>query len=188
MNHPLEAMPPELRSRAFWALLALTLLLMILLNWAGLPLVTSAAPSGIVSFELAGSAGQAQAILDSWDTGARLHAAFSLGLDYLFMPVYSTAIGLACLWAARRLRQVSWPLAVLGAWLAWGLWLAALLDATENVSLLASLFGSPAPPWPQLAGLCASLKFGLILAGMVYTFYALAPYLAERIWRGPAAR
>ncbi len=40
-------------------------------------------------------------ILSSWDVGARLHAAFSLGLDYLFMLVYSCTLALSSLWAGR---------------------------------------------------------------------------------------
>ena len=79
------------------------------------PLKTPAAPQGIVSYEFAGTTAAAQGILDSWDAGAKVHAGFSLGLDYLYMPVYALTIGLACAWAAAR---------VAGAescgWGAWG--------------------------------------------------------------------
>jgi hypothetical protein len=36
----------------------------------------------------------------SWDQSAQLHAAFSLGLDYLYLPLYAVTIALACVWAA----------------------------------------------------------------------------------------
>ncbi|HEX7973273.1 MAG TPA: hypothetical protein VF498_02610 [Anaerolineales bacterium] len=176
-----------MRGRVFWPLLAATLALMVLLNWEGGPLVTSPAPYGIVSFELAGSVDRSQAILDSWDANAQLHAAFSLGVDYLFMVLYSAAIGLACIWSADRLHRLGWPLASLGAWLAWGLWLAALFDAVENVALLSNLFNGVIYPWPIIAYICALFKFGLILLGMVYTFFALAAHLASRLQPVPSA-
>lgn len=67
---------------------------MILLNIVGQPLITPAAPYGIVSFELAGNVTEASEMLSSWDSDARLHASFSLGFDYVWMLFYSTTIAL----------------------------------------------------------------------------------------------
>jgi hypothetical protein len=50
-------------------------------------LITDAAPSGIVSFELAGNIKQAKQILEDWGPEGRIYAVLSLGLDFLFLIV-----------------------------------------------------------------------------------------------------
>lgn len=172
MNHPLASLPG--RTRLFQVLLVLTLLISIVMGIAGQPLNTPAAPNGIVSFELAGSAAKAQAILDSWDELTRTRAGFIQGLDFLYLCVYSTTVGLGCLLASGVLKSRNWPLAGLGSPLAWGLWLAALFDVVENAALVILLLGPVQSPWPQIAWGCAILKFGLLFIGLVYVFYGLA--------------
>lgn len=180
MRHPLEAIPIGRRRRAFLPLLALTLLLMATLGGVDRPIRTAAAPNGIVSFEVAGDVAAAQRMIDSWDARARQFAAFSLGLDYLFMVAYSTTIALGCLWAADAFRTGLPALAVVGPWLAWGQWLAALLDGQENVALTVILLGGVAEPWPGVAWWCAVAKFVLIAAGL---WYALGAAVARRVRR-----
>jgi hypothetical protein len=145
-----------------------TFAVMAVLRIVDAPLQTEAAPGGIVAFELAGSTAQSTRILESWDENARSYAGFSLGFDFLFMVVYSTTIALACLWASSVLRRLGPSLADLGRWLAWGQWGAALLDAAENGALFVLLVGPVASPWPQVAWACATVKFALILVGLVY--------------------
>jgi hypothetical protein len=181
MHHPFEYIPPEWRKKLFWLGLFASLALMIVLNLVGAPLTTAPAPYGIVSYELAGSVSQSQAILESWDQQAQMSAAFSLGLDYLFMAAYSTAIGLGCLWAADTLRRRGWPLSQLGVPLAWGQWLAAMFDGIENLALTRFLFGGVVSPWPELARWCALLKFALIFAGLVYAFLGWVVHLSTRL-------
>ncbi len=183
MRHPFQSITGRHRKFLFWFLLASTLLLMFILNVIGAPLITSAAPSGIVSYELAGSPANSENILSSWNQDARMHAALSLGLDYLFIVVYAAAISLGCVWAAEVVRSHGWPLASLGAYLAWGLWLAAVLDAVENIGLIAILFGQVVSPWPEIARWCATFKFALIFLGLVYTLYGLAVGAVSRFSR-----
>jgi hypothetical protein len=173
MPHPLENVLNRKKNTLFLTLLGLTLAIMLVMNGAGGRLNTVAAPYGIVSFELAGSPQKAQVILDSWDHPAQLQAAFIQGLDYLYLVLYSTTIAQACLWAAKTLGRAGWPLASVGIPLAWGLWLAALSDAVENLALVEILFGSNASPWPEIAAVCAIIKFTLIFLGLVYALYAL---------------
>jgi len=181
MKHPLEDIPHQRFNRIFWPLLIATLAIMALMNVIGAPLSTSQAPAGIISFELAGSIPTAESIMNSWDQDARLHAAFSLGFDYLFMLAYSTTIALACLWAGRTVEKWDWPLAGVARPLAWGQWLAALLDGVENLGLVIILFGPAVPPWPEISRWCAILKFTLIFMGMIYAFYGLAVSLLARL-------
>ncbi len=177
LPHPLKFIPPERRARFFWPLLGLTIVLLVVFAVTGAPLTTEAAPYGVVSFELAGSLQTAAEILASWDANAQLRAAFGLGLDYLFMVVYASTIALGTGMAARTLRRRGWPLARWSEVVAWGVILAALLDAVENIALLTLLWGTLANPWPALARGCATLKFVLLFVGIVYAFYGAAAML-----------
>ncbi len=181
--HPLAGVQSTRRSAVFVALLLATLLIMVVFQATSSEMSTSAAPQGIVSFELAGTVAKAQAIIDSWNSLARQQAAFGLGLDYLYMPLYSTTIALACVWVADALHRRSPGGSGLGILLAWGLWLAALLDAMENAALLRMLFGSVVEPWPQMAFWCAALKFALILAGIAYALAGGIGLLVARLVR-----
>ena len=92
------------------------------------------------------------------------------------MPSYALAIALGCMRARRRL-AASWPwLAGIGLALAWGQGAAALLDATEIFALFKMLLaGVASAPWPALAAVCATIKFVLVLAGLLYALAARWP-------------
>jgi hypothetical protein len=94
------------------------------------------------------------------------------------MVVYPLTIGLACIWVADILRFHHW---LLGAWFTWGIWLAALLDAVENMALTILLIGPVVAPWPQMAHWCATVKFSLIFIGLVYGFYGLAVWSVGKL-------
>ena len=173
MRHPLEAIPPDKRARVFLPLLIATLLITFAFRFIG-----PAKPT-IVDFELAGTVSKSTDIINAWTPLERIHAGFSLGFDFLYMPVYSTTIALACVWAAGVFRSGVWK--SIGRALAWGLWLAAILDAIENLALMSNLFGSPIEPFPALAALCAALKFGLILAGLLYVVVGVGGRLVKRV-------
>jgi hypothetical protein len=179
MSHPFQMLSARRKSSLFWTLLLATLALLFILNHVGEPLVNPDAPYGIVSFEIARTWPMAARIMSTWDFVARLHAAFGLGLDYLFMLVYSSTLALSSLWAGERLRALRWPLAGFGVPLAWGSWLAAVFDAVENMALILLLFGQQDSFWPMVAALGAYLKFGLILLGMAYAFFALVVSFAS---------
>jgi len=180
MVHPFEKLHRDQKKRLFVFSTMCSLVLMVVLNVIGAPLLTEAAPMGIISFELAGQTDRMVMILDSWDWQARLHAAFSLGLDYVFMIAYSTAIGLGCVLAARVITSRRWPFASWGSWLAWGQWLAAILDAIENWALTSILFGSELSPWTMIARWCAQIKFLLVFLGLVYSMYGLVVFLMRQ--------
>jgi hypothetical protein len=184
MIHPFACLSPGCL-RALWTVsIAATLVITIVLNIVDEPLITTEAPYGIVSFELAGGAEQAQAIIGSWDERARQFAAFSLGFDFLYILAYSTLISVGCVIAATNIRTANWPLWGSGISLAWGMWLAALLDGVENLCLsLILLAGASASLWPAIARICALSKFGLLFVGLVFTFYGLAIGIVGRLKR-----
>ncbi len=172
MRHPLESIPAHQRAKVFLPLLIATLLITFAFRFIG-----PAAPT-IIDFELAGTVTKATDIITAWTPVERIHAGFSLGFDFLYMPVYSTTIALACVWAAGVFRSGAGK--TIGVALAWGLWLAAMFDAIENLALMSNLFGSPIEPFPALATGCATLKFGLILAGLLVVIIAMVQRLARK--------
>lgn len=105
---------------------------------------TDAAPRGIISFELPWSAGKAQRIIDAWMRVGKLDdVRTSIGVDWLFIPLYAATLGLLGVLTTRvagsadvlTSEQAQTAAAVLliaaGA--------AAILDATENVGMLVML-------------------------------------------------
>jgi len=165
MYNPLNGIPGNKRLPAFLWLLAATIGLSVVFRLIG-PFKPN-----IVDFELAGSVAKSSAIIGAWDTLARLQTCFNLGFDYLYMPVYSTTIALACVMGAGVVSRSGWR--NVGTLLAWGLWLAAVLDAVENYALITMMYGSPVDPYPQVAAICATCKFSLILLGLVYAAVSL---------------
>ncbi|HBG74187.1 MAG: hypothetical protein A2X25_03915 [Chloroflexi bacterium GWB2_49_20] len=175
IQNPLQCIDPKNRKKVLIFLLLAILSIFSIFRFLDAPLQTKAAPAGIVSFELAGNPEKAGQILASWNSHANLFAAFGLGFDYLFMLVYATCISLACLMASNR--KSGW-FSSLGAWLGWGAFLAVLLDATENIALWNLLNGNGLIAWPEVAAWCASIKFALILSGILY---ALIGWILQKI-------
>ncbi len=166
MKHPLENLPLSSRKPLFWPFLIGTVILLIVFIFMDAPLQ----PYSIVAFEFAGNTKNTADILLTWDEHADLFAAF--GLDYLFMPVYATALALSILLAAGKHR--GW-FEILGTWLGWGAFAAALFDAVENYALARMLLMDEIrSSFPEMAALCAAIKFGLLGLGLIY---ALAGWL-----------
>ena len=183
MRHPLEFVPSESHKRLFFTFLGLTALLFAIFRLLDQPLRTDAAPNGIVSFELAGNPLTARLITDSWKQTSLVlsavagqpnpdivnvpyvFAAFGLGIDYLFMPVYALTLAFGSLLAMRR--HDGW-IRSLGAVAAYAGFAAATFDAVENYALLHVLLGEVQSSYPAIAAFCAILKFGLIFFGALY--------------------
>ncbi len=154
----------------------LTLAEMATLNILGEPLKTEAAPAGIISYEFAGDVPTAQLILNSWDETAKIYAGFNIGMDYLFLGLYSSTIALAIVWLTDKL-FLTGKILLLATLLAWAQWLAAVLDAVENASLFHMLVNQAAVPWPEIAFWCAAFKFTLIILGFAFVIFAFAYWI-----------
>jgi hypothetical protein len=156
---------------------------MVGLNISGSVLRTDAAPGGIISFELARDEGAVRAILDSWEDKAeeqaKISAGFNLGLDFLFIPAYSTTIALGIIWLTVLLFSRPW-ITKLALFLAWGQWIAAALDVIENVALYQMLLEGPSTFLAQLASTCAMVKFALVILGLVYALGASLVWFIRR--------
>jgi len=167
MYHPLSSIQKKLPP--FLWLLGATIAISIAFRFIG-PFTPS-----IVDYEFVWNTARATAVLNAWNATAKLQAAFNLGFDFLYMPAYSTTIALACVWGATVARNKFWQ--GLGILLAWGLWLAALLDAIENTALITMLLGSVTDPHPMIASVCATGKFSLIVLGLLFSAVSLVIFL-----------
>lgn len=168
IRHPFGWLSEPGQKWAFVVCAVVAVLVMTTLQVLGGPLKTPVAGGGIVSFELAGSLQTARSIVASWGRQGQVYAGLNLGLDYLFIVSYASAIGLGCVLVARALRQRARALSVLGIGLAWAQWLAALLDAMENYSLIQVLLGSDRALWPLVARWCALPKFLIVALALVF--------------------
>ena len=166
MKHPLDFISDRARKPVFFAFLAWTLVLFAIFQVLNIPLTTKAAPAGIVSHQFAWTPEKAQAILSSWEGRASLFAALGLGLDYLFMPSYALAVTMGTLLAAGR---HSGLLTRLGTWAAYGVFIAVVFDALENIGQAQQLLnGVITAPLTYFVGICAILKFSLLILGILY--------------------
>ncbi len=124
-------------------------------------------PGGIVAFEFAGTERRTAEIVDLWRRHGLLEIARDqIRLDFIFLLLYPTAIAFGCLLARRHLGR---RLSALGRTLARAQVLAAGFDALENWALL-RILGSDSglAIWAGSAAVFATLKFGLVLAGVCY--------------------
>jgi hypothetical protein len=181
LQSPFDWLLPATQRPVFVVATGLTILVMIALNVTGRPLNTAAAPAGIVSFELAGDLASAQRIVASWGQNGRVYAGINLGLDFLFLVCYPTAIGLGCAQVARGLARRSRWVEWVGVVLAWFQIGAGLLDAVENVALIRLLVGSVSEALPLLARCCAILKFAVVAAGLLYVLGGAVVLTAFRL-------
>lgn len=170
MQHPLEFIPQNLRKPLFTFFLFITLLIFGIFRILDQPLRTPAAPNGIISFELARDLQTSELIINSWDSNARLFAAFGLGLDYLFMPAYALALSLGLLLVGSR--KAHWY-RTFTHWLGWAALTAAFFDAIENYALWKILAGLTDSSFPQIAAACASVKFALLVLGLIVSLLGI---------------
>lgn len=174
VSHPFARLSEVTQRRAFPILLLAVFALTTFLAVLGAPLTTPAAPRGIVSFELAGSADAAAAIVASWSPSLRRLALLHLAIDYFYLVAYPALLALACGRLAGRLAGPSPGLARLGGVVAWAVLLSGLLDAIENAALIRILAGEPSEALARLAWSAAIPKFALVGAALLYLLGGVA--------------
>lgn len=116
--------------------------------WANQSLTSGLLPLGILSFELMWTDIKAATVIASLTRDQTLLASFSLGLDYLYIPVYCF-----CLWHFIGKPQ---------GWLLRAVYFTGLLDMVENACLMTYIIESP-DGIIFLASLSAVAKFSFII-------------------------
>lgn len=124
-------------------------------------------PLGIVSFEFISSLPNVNAAMQLWGESGQAAVGFSLGLDYLYVLVYS-ALFIYCLRnTSEKLSQHNAAFAKIALVLTIVFPVAACCDAIENFSLLKLLLGSQNELWVFVAYYCAAIKFCIIAISLV---------------------
>ncbi len=164
-------------------LLALVATLVVRAQFAAPEQAMQAHGYGIVPYELAYSPQQADIILQAWGPEVTPLARRSLLVDFAFMPSYALLFAGITLLIARRLPSGAWRTA--GLALALAPFVSAIADALENLMLL-RLLGTaghvPSAP-PLVAGLAATVKFGLLVVVIVFWLVAAVGWLVRRLGR-----
>ena len=145
-------------------LLVMTLTTMQFLNTN---LTNITAPNGIISFEFSKTLERAQEILDSWSPTAKVFAGLNLGLDFLFLIIYTLFLALLI----HKLNERLWvgkPFHKIGEFLVWSMFIAAIFDTVENVCLIKLLTGNMEQYWVSVAYVFALVKFILIIVAILY--------------------
>ena len=158
----------------------LTIIIFFVLRYFGHPLITNNAPGGIISFELAKDINQSIAIISSWDLNAKVNAALSLGIDFLFLIVYSIFFATACYLVAQKFPNKNNWMYKIGLFLAKMQFIAALFDAFENIALIKLLHGSNINIFSLIAYYFASIKFMIIAIGIIYIIIGLLTSLFQK--------
>jgi hypothetical protein len=146
------------------------------------PLTTSDAPYGIVSFEFASSAKRARRIVDSWRASGLIeNVRPNIRVDDLgFIPCYVVTLFLGCTWASGAFDRHTSRVV---RWVSVGQVVAGALDLAENRAMLHTLaalesHNNPGIS-PALATVCATLKFVLVIVGIMTTRAGAAARLRQ---------
>lgn len=153
----LPPLPPSLKG----GLLA-TLILFVALLAINQPLITAAAPKGIIDLQLASTAEHTEEILLSWGDGGLVWARTSLWLDLVFIAVYlGSLLTLTSYLLQDRpgIRERKLGHMVRALFVA-----AGLSDLIENALLLGNL-ADPSDSVSLYATICALIKFTTLLIG-----------------------
>ena len=151
--------------KLFVVLILLTLITILSLQIIGRHLINPESPAGIVSFEYSGNLNKAEHIVDAWGEEGRIYAALDLGIDYLFVLLYTATLVVGSMLFTpkghRILHSASRIMVIASI-------IAGLLDCIENFALFKILTGSRNENLAYMAKLCATPKF--LLAGSVLIF------------------
>ncbi|MFT4560803.1 MAG: hypothetical protein ACI9BW_000538 [Gammaproteobacteria bacterium] len=156
-----------LRTRKLLYLVLCFAILTVVLIKTGRPLITSSAPLGVVSWQLAFSETRARQVIESWGEEGHRAALNNLIVDFPYLITYTRLLSLLCKSATHppnsRLNGLSAPASRY-------VWFAALFDAIENIALLYELEVGVSDLIARIAGVAASVKFSVIALALIFLF------------------
>lgn len=156
-------------------------LLMASLNYLNTPLKNGICKTGIVSYELAKDLNLSKDIINSWSESAKIFAGISLGLDFLFLLVYTTLIALLIYKINNRLWKNS-SINKVGVFLIIAIFFAGLFDAIENFALIKLLLGDLKQHWSSIAYYFAFVKFVIVLSCIVFILIGWLGLLTKKMF------
>lgn len=159
------------KTRLLLVFTALSIAAMLPLRWVDAHLQTPEACchflgrdicAPVFCFEFAWTAEKADSTLAAW--GGNLHfLTLGFGVDFVFLLAYPVVFFLGLQLLAAGIR-VAW-LSRVAAFMAPVVLTSGVFDAVENICLLRYLFGHHDEWLLKTAGVCAGIKFGLLVLG-----------------------
>ena len=150
-------------------LLGATLFLFLLLRLQGEGLIQPYANKGIVSLEFAYTAEKTAAVVEGWKADGLLKkASNNILIDFLFIPFYSMLFYTLAGSISVRLDGKASSLGVL---LAFFSLIAGVLDAIENMLMLASMHLFSSDFTSIITAILAALKFLLLALALLYIIF-----------------
>ncbi len=171
---------PHTRVVAIITLVALVATVLVRQQFAEAERIMSARGYGIIPYELAFTPQRANAILEAWGPEVEPYARHSLLVDFAFMPSYALLFAGVTLLIARTAQG---GLRRAGLWMVRWPFVAAVLDAVENIMLLSMLghAGEVAAGPPLVAGAAAALKFLLLIATVLYWLVGVIAWVVRKV-------
>jgi len=155
----------------FWIALILALATFAMINQIDKHLKNDVVSTGIVSLQFAKSLDNSLEIINSWDTNAKVYAAVSLGIDYLYLVAYGSFLVLSVLLLAAKLppgflKKAARIIVLI-------IVLAAILDGIENYASIRLLSGTRTQSMVSVVFYSACIKFSLLAVGVIYLLTGL---------------
>ncbi|HZP68200.1 MAG TPA: hypothetical protein VFB32_17995 [Rudaea sp.] len=179
MKSPYDRLPPRTQ---FWLCIVLTVamaLCFVVLRTLGHGAeLEGKLTHGIIALEMPWSTATAEDDLKKLGADGRAMAVTNTKLDFVFLILYPLAISLACALVARWWGGNA---VVYGVAACWGSLAAMPFDAVEDVAILLMLDHHTAAPVPELATVCATIKFALVIVGLGYVFAGAVRGLVGRV-------
>ncbi len=136
---------------------------------------------GIVGFEFAGSEERAAEILADWGDEGQDAARASLWIDFAYLLSYGAFLTVAAVATRELALRRGWRWIAAAGVAAIPIATAApFFDAIEDIGLLLTLDGYGGALAPQLAAVCAGIKFAFIAIAIAYLLSGLLLRLLER--------
>jgi hypothetical protein len=142
-------------------------------------LINETCTGGIVSFELAGDLETAGSYLNSWGEQGKIAVSLGLGFDFLFPIAYTSFIGILI----HKLNMRLWlntSFFTFGNFLIWATFLAGIFDYIENIGLINLVLGDMEQHWVSIAFYFATIKFIIILIGVLYILINFLLFLIKK--------
>ena len=143
-------------------------------------LQNTTSPHGILDFEFAKTSQRAFYILQDWGITGQKYAAFSLGIDYLFLVFYTLFFMISVYKVAENnhflVGKLALPFSLLFL-------TAGIYDALENYFLLSIIVEKASSQTPLYAYISAASKFVSIAIGLAFLTAALLWKVLKKLSR-----
>jgi hypothetical protein len=179
LQSPFQNISKSKEKKLTIVLLILLVILIFVMRYLDTQIQNNNNSGGIIAFELAKDLSNSEAILKSWNTFSKISAGLSLGIDFLFLTVYSLFISLII----HKLNEQLWRDSIIysiGLALIWGVFLAAFFDIIENIALIKLLLGDLQQKWSSIAYYAAISKFTLLAIGLFFILVNLIIYIFKK--------